>query len=334
MKILKVLAIVLLALVGLWFVLAAVAPAELNIEESITIEASSATVFANVNCLDKWQAWSAWQAMDPEMKNEYSENPCGVGAWNSWDGPSSGKGTQTIEEVSGTEAIKMNLVFEGFEGVNYANWTFLETEGSTTVTWNFLGAPSPFMMRPMNLMMKGVLQDSYKKGLASLKDVAEAAPVETSYEISEVDLPEGMFLLISGDIEPVNIGEFYGNSFGAMMGYMAEVGAELNGHPTGFYYNWTDTLAKMAAAIPVNKEVAGNEDIEFRIVKGSKALQIDYYGAYDQSGAAHYAMDDYMAAQGLEVVGAVREIYVTDPMSEPDTSKWLTQIIYPVSPVE
>jgi hypothetical protein len=59
--------------------------------------------------------------MDPEMKNDYSENPCGAEAWNSWDGPNSGKGTQTIEEVNSTELIKMNLVFEGFEEVNYAD---------------------------------------------------------------------------------------------------------------------------------------------------------------------------------------------------------------------
>lgn len=55
------------------------------------------------------------------MKNDYSENPCGAEAWNSWDGPNSGKGTQTIEEVNSTELIKMNLVFEGFEEVNYAD---------------------------------------------------------------------------------------------------------------------------------------------------------------------------------------------------------------------
>jgi hypothetical protein len=59
--------------------------------------------------------------MDPEMKNDYSENPCGAEAWNSWDGPNSGKGTQTIEEVNSTELIKMNLVFEGFEEVNYTD---------------------------------------------------------------------------------------------------------------------------------------------------------------------------------------------------------------------
>jgi len=174
MKVLKVLGIILITLFGIYVVIAAVAPANLIVEKSTTIDASSQAVSSHVNCLDKWPAWSAWQAMDPKMENEYSDNPCGVGAWNSWNGPTSGKGKQTIEEVNGSESIKMNLVFEGFEGVNYANWKFDEVDGSTIVSWSFEGAPSPFFFRPINLMMKGVLEESYATGLASLKEVVES----------------------------------------------------------------------------------------------------------------------------------------------------------------
>ena len=165
----------------------------------------------------------AWQKMDPEMKNEYSENPCGAGAWNSWDGPKSGKGKQTIDEMNGEESIKMSLVFEVFPGTNYANWNFEEADGVITVTWDFAGAPSPFMMRPMNLIKKGVLEGSYQTGLASLKEVVESSLVEKEdYNIDRTTIPAAGALLISGDIEQKNIGEFYGNSFGKIMGYMIE----------------------------------------------------------------------------------------------------------------
>lgn len=335
MKVLKYLAIILVVLIGLVVVLAAVSPSELKIEKSTTINAPASAVVANVACLDKWPAWSAWQAMDSEMTNEYSEDPCGIGAWNSWDGPKSGKGTQTIDEVNGTESIKMSLVFEGFEGTNYANWKFEEAEGVTTVTWSFEGAPSPFFFRPMNLMMKGVLEESYSSGLSSLKEVVEADPdAEQGYTVKEVLIPAAMGLLISGDIEPKNIGEFYANSFGKIMGYMEENGVEMVGHPSGLFYNWTDTLAKMAAGIGINKPVAGNSEIEFMETTERQGLSIDYYGAYDQSGNAHSAMDVYMDANGLELDGACIETYVTDPMEEPDTSKWRTIITYPVKPKE
>jgi effector-binding domain-containing protein len=336
MKVLKILGIIVLSLLGLWIVLAAVAPSELQVEKSITIEAPASVVFANVNCLDAWPAWSAWQAMDPSMKNEYAENPCGVGAWNSWNGEQSGIGKQTISEVRDNEYIKMDLVFEGFEGTNYSEWKFEETDGSTSVTWNFLGAPSPFFFRPMNMMMKGVLEDSYDQGLAALKAVAEATPAveQSAYEIVEVDLPAAKYLVVSGDVNPADIEEFYTENFGKIMAHMGKNKVEMAGHPTGLFYSWADTLAKMSAAIPVAADVAGSKEIEFLAIEAGSGLQIDYYGAYDKSEAAHYAMDDYLNANGLAISGAVREVYVTDPTAESDTSKWLTQIIYPVSAAE
>ena len=331
MKVLKVLAIVLVVLIGLYVVFAAVSPSELYIEKIETINAPASAVMANVVCLDKWPAWSAWQKMDTAMKNEYSDDPCGAGAWNSWDGPNSGKGKQTIEQVNGEESIKMNLVFEGFDGINYANWTFEEADGVTTVTWTFEGAPSPFMMRPMNLMMKGVLEESYQTGLAALKVVTEANPmIETGYSIYRIDIPAFGALLISGDVKSQEIGEFYANSFGKIMGYMTEQGAEMQGFPSGFFYNWTDTLAKMSAGIAITAPVEGNSEIEFREFEAKKGVKVDYYGAYDESMSAHIAINEYMQENDLEIDGAVIEVYVTDSMAEPDTSKWLTHIIYPV----
>ncbi|MBK6522736.1 MAG: GyrI-like domain-containing protein [Sphingobacteriaceae bacterium] len=58
-----------------------------------------------------------------------------------------------------------------------------------------------------------------------------------------------------------------------------------------------------------------------------KVLLIEYYGSYDKSGNAHYAMDAYMKEKGY-TQGTVLEEYVTDPMSEKDTAKWLTNIFY------
>jgi effector-binding domain-containing protein len=270
------------------------------------------------------------------MANEYSENPCGLDAWNSWVGDNSGVGKQVILEVTPNEYIKTSLVFGGDSAVQIAEWFFEETDGVTKVTWNFIGSEVSFFKRPGNLIGEFFISSAYVSSLAALKEIAEAAPVveESAYEIKEVELEEVKYLLVSGDVKPAEIEAFYGEKFALIMGYITDKKVEVVGHPSGLFYSWTDTLAKMSAAIPVASDVVGTKEIEFRIVEAGKALQIDFYGAYDQTEAAHYAIDDYMAAKGLEIAGAVREVYVTDPMSEPDTSKWLTQIIYPVAPVQ
>ena len=102
------------------------------------------------------------------------------------------------------------------------------------------------------------------------------------------------------------------------------------GSPAGMYFSWTDTLTNMAAAIPIDKEVEGNEEIEYRVVKAGAALNVDHYGDYDAVGPAHYAIEDYANANGISLEGFAIETYVTDPEEEPDTSKWLTKITYPI----
>ncbi|NNE56058.1 MAG: AraC family transcriptional regulator, partial [Flavobacteriales bacterium] len=54
------------------------------------------------------------------------------------------------------------------------------------------------------------------------------------------------------------------------------------------------------------------------------------YGPYEASGDVWMGMDRYIQCNGIEMNGAPFEMYVTDPMQEPDTAKWLTEIVYPV----
>jgi len=331
MKILKYLVIVLIILAAVWLAMCAIAPSKLELERSTTINAPVSVVYTNVNCLDKWPEWSAWQEMDPEMKSEYSENTCGKNAQVSWVGEKAGTGTQIIVAATVNSYIKTSLEFDN-RGVNYSEWNFSEAEGVTTVTWNFLGTETSFAMRAMNMIIIGFLEEAYETGLANLKEVAESAdPIEVSpYEVIEMELPEISYLLVSGDVKPENIGDFYAENYGKIMGYMAQNGIEMNGHPSGLFYSWTDTLAKMSAAIPISVDADGTEEIEFRKLEASAALQIDYYGNYDESDLAHMAMDEYMEANNLDMNGTVKEVYVTDPTTELDTAKWLTQVIYPV----
>jgi effector-binding domain-containing protein len=60
----------------------------------------------------------------------------------------------------------------------------------------------------------------------------------------------------------------------------------------------------------------------------SKVLVLDHRGGYSGLGAAHQAMDKHMQKQGLQQGDIVLEEYITDPMAEPDSSKWLTRVVY------
>jgi effector-binding domain-containing protein len=105
-------------------------------------------------------------------------------------------------------------------------------------------------------------------------------------------------------------------------------GIEMAGPPTNLYYEWdTDNQrADMAAAMPIKSIAQLGEDIEIIDLPAGKVITLDYLGDYDKMEDAYYALEDYANDRGLEIVMPAVEEYVTDPGSEPDTSKWLTRI--------
>lgn len=333
MKALKIIGIILLVLVGAYLVAAFMAPSVLKVEKSIVVNVDPEQVYPHVACFKNWEPWNPWDAMDSTNVNDFSEEACGVGAWYSWKGQATGEGRQDILEARDNEYIRCGLVFGMDPTPQTSEWFFEATEEGTKVTWNYIGTETAFMSRPMNLMGAYFLGQAYTSGLAALKEVAEASPAEALapvFDIQTIDLPATNYLLVSGDVKPEDIAMYYTENFGKIMGYLAAQGAEMAGHPTGLYFNWTDTLATMAAAIPVAGEVDGTDEIEFRQYAAGKALLIEHYGDYDEVGPAHYALEDHSNANGVKLVGFAIEEYVTDPEAEPDTSKWLTRIIYPI----
>ena len=87
----------------------------------------------------------------------------------------------------------------------------------------------------------------------------------------------------------------------------------------------------MAAAIPVKGDAKTKvKGYETMVVPAGKNLHIAYWGGYHGTGTAHMAIDDYMKEKNLLQETPIIEEYVTDPGVEKDSTKWLTNIYYPV----
>ena len=79
-KILLAVVIIVVVVVGTLAVIVALQPSHYRIERSANISAPAATVFAQVNDFHKWEAWSPWARIDPNMKQAYQGAPAGTGA--------------------------------------------------------------------------------------------------------------------------------------------------------------------------------------------------------------------------------------------------------------
>jgi uncharacterized protein YndB with AHSA1/START domain len=176
-KIILGIVIGLLLLVGGFAVVVAMQPAHYRVTRSGTIAAPPEAVFSQINDFHKWEAWSPWAKLDPDIKETFEGPSSGTGAKFSWTGNDKvGEGRMTILESEPNKLIKINLEFiRPFESKCLTIFTFTPKGDQTEVTWtmegenNFVGKAFCLFM-DMDKMVGG----DFEKGLASMKSTVEA----------------------------------------------------------------------------------------------------------------------------------------------------------------
>jgi effector-binding domain-containing protein len=345
MRALKTILIILAALVGLLIILGLVGPSNYRVERSTVIAAPPEVVYGYVSKLASMKEWGPWQEMDKDQVQSIEGADGTVGAVWMWEGDTVGKGRQELTELVENDRVRTKLVFVvPVMGESVSVGTYdLEVQGdSTKITWGVEGE-NGFMGKITGVFMDmdKKLGPVFEKGLSNLKGMAEAQHAEArtslasktvgGYLIETVDRPETVYVGKRATVKFDAMTAFYGKTYAAAGPAIGKAGLEMAGYPCGVFFQWDEQngQADMMAAMPVKAasdlKVAG---MDVHVVPASKMLQVAYYGPYDGSAKAHYAIDEHIKAQGLTHYGNVIEEYVTDPMAEPDTSKWLTNIYY------
>jgi len=81
---------------------------------------------------------------------------------------------------------------------------------------------------------------------------------------------------------------------------------------------------------PVSSEVIPQEPLTKDTWIYTKVASYTFVGPYEESASAYPIMMEWLEKNEYMQVGPVMERYLTDPMSEPDTSKYETEIWIPV----
>jgi uncharacterized protein YndB with AHSA1/START domain len=171
--------LIAVALIAVLFVIVvATRPADFCVTRTATISAPAAVVFAQVNDLHRWEAWSPWEKIDPALKRTFEGPSAGTGASYSWVGnKKAGEGRMTIMESRPDELIRIKLEFlKPFKATNTAEFTFKSEGNQTVVTWSMFGKNN-FMAKAFHLFVNfdKMIGGDFEKGLVQLKLVAEAA---------------------------------------------------------------------------------------------------------------------------------------------------------------
>ena len=152
-------------------------PDEFVVSRSAAISAPSEKIFPHVNDLRRWEAWSPWAKLDPNVKNAFSGVDSGAGAAMAWEGNRRiGVGKMTITDSQPGEFVHFRLEFiRPFQATNTAEFRFKSEAGGSVVTWTMTGQSNLFF-KAFSLVRncEDLVGKDFEKGLASLKAVAEA----------------------------------------------------------------------------------------------------------------------------------------------------------------
>jgi len=173
---LKIIALVVVALIAGVLIYAATRPDDFRVQRSAAIKAPPEKIYALINDLHGWTAWSPYEKKDPAMKRTHSGAAQGKGAIYEWDGDKNvGQGRMEITEVTPPNRIIIRLdFFKPFEAHNTAEFTLVPQGDMTEVTWAMYGR-SNYVSKLMGLFfdMDKMIGTDFAAGLENLKALAE-----------------------------------------------------------------------------------------------------------------------------------------------------------------
>jgi len=172
----KFIALAVVAVLAAVLIAAATRPDTFVVQRSTRIAAAPDKVFAQINDLQRFNAWNPYNKKDPAMKGRYSGPAAGPGASFDFAGNKDvGRGRVAIAASTPSSNVRMTLdMFEPFEAHNTVDFTIAAADGGSEVTWAMQG-PLPYVAKIVHLFfnMDRMVGRDFEAGLADLKAQAE-----------------------------------------------------------------------------------------------------------------------------------------------------------------
>lgn len=329
---------ILLGIIGLAIVLALVGfllPREVHVERSIVIDRPASVVFATVNSFQRFDEWSPWQELDPNMKQGASGPRSGVGATLTWSGNDKvGTGTQKITAVEPDRTVTTELAFDGMTPAK-AEFRLAPAGTGTQVTWTMdsdMGT-NP-IGRYFGLMLDGMIGKDYERGLTKLKAVVEKLPAVdiAGLGVEEVQLTAQPILVVSKitALDTPSVTRGYEEAYAEIGAFMKKHRLNQVGPPLGIDGPMTATSMEFQPGMAVDRAVVASEgNVKVLQSHAGRALKTTHVGSYDELGTTYERLAAWLQANGYEMAGPSFAFYLDDPAKTAE-AVLRTEIYWPV----
>jgi effector-binding domain-containing protein len=150
-------------------------------------------------------------------------------------------------------------------------------------------------------------------------------------EIHVADHSEQLTAGVRAKVPMTGLTEFFGRAFADTMTALAAQGVQPAGPPFGKYYGTPTDVVDVEAGFPVAAAITPSDAVVPGTLPGGRVIEATHVGSYDGLEATYAEVQRYAADAGLTPGAVMWECYLSDPATEPDSTKWRTQICWPVS---
>jgi len=334
MKFLKWLGISLISLIALLLIIALFLPSNFHVERSIEIDKPVNAIFETAVDMNLRAKWDPWLEMEPSAEISVQMTPEIIGSGYTWKGEIIGEGKITILEFIPNELIKSKIEFiEPQSMESDVIWSFIETDNGTLITWAFEGSLSYPIEKWSGLFMDKFMGPQFEKGLSNFKKLVESLPDMSGRtgEIKEFQF-EGLFAISIKEECAINkLSSKMMEMYPELMDFLNENNLEIYGPPFAIYHeSETEGFTLLECALPIKTKIKGKDNINFIEILPTKTIMASHFGHYNTVKTTYSELFKHINENSLNVTGSPWEMYITDPMKEPDQSKWETKVYFPI----
>lgn len=122
--------------------------------------------------------------------------------------------------------------------------------------------------------------------------------------------------------------QLFGQTYGAIMQYLGELGEQPTGMPFAAYYSMDMQDLDIEIGFPVAHKIADKGEIHASEFPGGKLASVMHVGPYDQVGPAYDILTKWVKDHGYEATGVAYELYYSEPTVPPEETR--TEIVFPL----
>jgi effector-binding domain-containing protein len=150
------------------------------------------------------------------------------------------------------------------------------------------------------------------------------------YDIEIKDVAAQPMLAVRTRTRPAELPRVFRELINEVWRYGERIGVTPSGPSFGIFHEYGEEAVEVEAGFPVPAGTEGEGRVRAGEFPGGKVATTRHIGPYTKLGDAHQAMDEWIHAQGHDHGQPPREIYWTGPGDDPDSSKWQTEVQYPI----